>query len=176
MLKRSSLAVLFCISIGIQAAQQRKIGSREGLLASFSYAYIYNLNDQTINPGNAILFDSNGPMSLSITHTTGTSDIVINNDGVYLINFLTQGLFASSFVLFVNNVAVPGGSYESIPDVADKLGKEYGQLIINAKAGDVITLRNYSPANGQGPAYLKAAGKLGKPLSVNASIVILQIG
>jgi len=173
-MKKKIFLLWYLFPMLLNCGQEKKVENKEDASLISSYGYIYNVSDATIKPGDAIPFDSQGLMS-GVSHMSDSTDIIVNNAGIYLVNFLTQGTYAMSFVLFVNGIPVPGGSYESAPDLVDKMGKEYGQVLINLRAGDVISLRNYSPADGMGPAYLRAAGKPGKPLSVNASIVIVQI-
>lgn len=174
--KMSKIMIVLCCAVtSLSAGQKERLENGERATGALGYAYVYNLADRTVNQGDSVIFDSTGVMSSNITHSNGSADIILSDAGIYIINFFTQGVYASAFVLFVNDVAVPGGSYESITDINDKSAKEYGQIIINAKAGDKINLKNYSPTGAHGIAYLKAAGKPGYPLSVNASLIIQQI-
>lgn len=99
------------------------------------YAYVYNTTAQTVTAGDAFTFSDNGPLSGSITHTAGTENIVINRTGMYLVTFYVDtGVTDGEATLYKNSQPVQGGVYPA----------QYGQVIISAQTGDVITLVNTS--------------------------------
>lgn len=99
------------------------------------YAYIYNTTAQTVDNLDAFTFSANGPLSGGITHIAGTENVVINKTGVYLVTFYVYtGGNDVDIELYKNSQPVEGGIYH-VP---------YGQVIVSAQMGDVITLVNTS--------------------------------
>ncbi len=99
------------------------------------YGYIYNTVAQNVADGSAFTFSANGTLSGGITHTAGTENIVIGKTGVYLITFFVFNDGTDiDLSLYKNSQPVQGGEYHV----------QYGQVIIPAQTGDVITLVNTS--------------------------------
>ena len=121
------------------------------------YAYIYNTTAQTVAENAAFTFSANGPLSGSITHTAGTENIVINKTGVYLITFYAVTETADVEIAhYKNSLPVQGGNYSS----------QYGQVILSAQTGDIITVVN------TGGAPIDLISDAG---AVNASITIVRL-
>ncbi|MGE7766476.1 hypothetical protein [Peribacillus sp. NPDC096540] len=102
-----------------------------------------------------------------VTHVPGDAEIVINQDGTYLITyevFPQNG--TSAFALFNGVTQIPGSNYGS------RSGNETygGQIITVLAAGDIITLRNID-----GTTHLNNTVSGSGPLVVSASIVIQQL-
>jgi len=131
------------------------------------YGYIYNTGNQTVAVNDSIAFSNNGAL-LGISHDTNTAPIIIETPGVYAVWYTVTGAEANQFTLYQNNNPVPGSTYGT-----STTNNGYtGMVIINAAAGDQITLRNHTSA---GPVTLdNAAG--GTETGVSASIMILRIG
>jgi len=155
---------------------------------SSEYAYIYNIGTQTMKLNESVLFDHNGAISSGITHSIGTSDIILIHEGIYLITFYAYGgTHHSSFGLFLNDRLVDGGLYGvSGVDVVHR-----GQVIIEVEKKSVVTVRFYFPeADPKSPCY-SIQGSLQNSISrssskdleskgcyeyrVNASITIVKI-
>lgn len=173
-MKKYTIITIFLLSFtSLSLLAFAKRDSRESKIFEVAnqHAYIYNTTDATITPGSVIHFDSNGVISSNISHTPGDSKITINQAGTYIVNFIVQGSPADSFALFQNDTYVGGSSYEPTLNINEKVDKEFSQVIIQVNAGDVLTVKHYSPVRGQGNAFLKAAGKP----SVNASVLIVQL-
>ncbi|AGC68550.1 hypothetical protein Cst_c15640 [Thermoclostridium stercorarium subsp. stercorarium DSM 8532] len=131
------------------------------------YGYVYNNGDQTIPVEGSIPFSHNGALR-GITHTVNTDTITVESAGVYAVWYSVTGLEANQFTLFQNDDPVPGSTYGT----REGNSSYTGFVIINAAAGDVLTLRNHTSA---GPVSLdNAAG--GTQTGVSASIMLFKIG
>jgi hypothetical protein len=131
------------------------------------YSYVYNLAAQVVAVGGSVLFDSNGPLSLGITHTAGTAAVVLASAGIYRFTFTVSGTAANQFTLFVNGIADTSTTYGTgvgnTPNV--------GQAIITVPAAAAITLRNFTSAG----AITLPTTLGGTEPNVNASLIIEQL-
>lgn len=106
---------------------------------------MYNLAtlaDATIIGGADIPFSNNGPLVGGITHTAGTTTIVVPTAGNYEIIYgasITAGIGAS-IAIAVNGTVEPSTNITAL--VAT--GEISGNTILTLAAGDTITLRNNS--------------------------------
>jgi hypothetical protein len=131
------------------------------------YAYIYNVSGQFITLGNAVTFDSNGPISSGITHNPGSSFIFINVSGNYKIEFSGTATQTSQFSVYRNGVSVPGSRYGT-PTAGTQ---NHGAVIVAIIAGDVIQLNNTGSSG-----HLNLTANTGGTLSaVNASVLITKL-
>ncbi|WP_318616258.1 BclA C-terminal domain-containing protein [Sporosarcina sp. YIM B06819] len=128
------------------------------------YGYIYNLTPQTVAIEADVLFDSNGVITPGITHTLGSSQIIVSVPGDYEVTFSVSGTEPNQFALFLNGSVVPGTIYGSGAGTQ----QNNGQAIFTIPAGGVLTLRNHSSAAAVGLASVIG----GTQANVNASIVI----
>lgn len=130
------------------------------------YAYIYNTLNQPVAAGDPIAFSHNGALS-EITHEVGSPDITIESAGIYAVWYTVTGAEANQFTLFRNDNPVPGSTYGT-----DTTNTGYsGMVIINAAAGDKLTLKNFTST---GTVNLNnSAG--GTETGVSASVMILKI-
>lgn len=102
------------------------------------YGQVYNTGAQTINNGNTITFDSNGPL-LNISHVAGSDTITINATGTYMVTWVVSAQGdGGAYTLLQNGVAVPTLSFVTDPGN----GESVGNGIVNASSGDTIQLRN----------------------------------
>jgi BclA C-terminal domain/Collagen triple helix repeat (20 copies) len=131
------------------------------------YAYVYNLTGQAIPIEADIPLDSNGVMTSGITHALGSSGVHLVNAGVYKVTFSVSGTEPSQFALFLNGGLVSGSIYGSGAGTQQNTGF----AIVNAGAGDVLTIRNHSSAAAEGLA--SSIG--GTQANSNASIVIEKL-
>ena len=131
------------------------------------YAYIYNVDPQFVAIEADIAFSTNGNMSGSLTHTAGTSTVTFGSTGAYSIWFSVSAVEPCQFALFLNGSTVTGSIYGS--GAGTQINS--GMVIINATAGDVLTLRNHSSASAVTLQTL--AG--GTQTNANASIMIHKI-
>jgi|GEM_PF-404911 len=131
------------------------------------YGYIYNTNNQTVPVDAAVAFSNNGALH-GISHDANTDTITIETAGIYAVWYTVTGLEPNQFTLYQNGNPVPGSIYG-----AREANSSYtGIVIVNASAGDQITLRNHTSA---GPVQLdNAAG--GTQTGVSASIMLIRIG
>lgn len=132
-----------------------------------SYAYIYNTGNQSVPAEGSIPFSTNGAL-LRIAHNAGAGPITVEGEGTYAVWFTVNGQSANQFALFQNDIVVPGSIYGT----GLSSGGNTGMVIINAAAGDLLTLRNHTSS---GPVVLNnSAG--GTQTNVSASITLLRIG
>jgi hypothetical protein len=129
------------------------------------YAYIYNTGAQSVILGGSVTFDTNGPITASISHTAGTASTVLASAGTYRFTFIVEGTAANQFTIYVNGVAetssVYGTGVGSTPNI--------GQAIITVPAAAVITLRNTTLG------AITLASFPGSFSNVNASMIIEQL-
>lgn len=121
------------------------IGCGESLDSAFAepaFAYIYNTSAQVVSLESDVTFSNNGVITNNITHTLGTSSIVLGSAGYYEISFLIAAVELNQFTLFKNGVSVVGSTYGS----GDTNQPNPAAVIIRAAAGDVITVRNHTSA------------------------------
>mgnify|MGYP001188900832 FL=1 len=131
------------------------------------FGYIYNTGNQTIPVNGTVPFTNNGALN-GISHEIDTGTITIETAGIYAIWYSVTSLEPGQFTLFKNDNPVPGSTYGSRTDNNGFAGF----AVINAAAGDSITLRNHESA---GDVTLdNAAG--GNQAGVSASIMIFRIG
>lgn len=84
-------------------------GPRGPLLATF--ISLFALDQQTIAPGDPILFDAVSAQHGGVTWPgTNNGEIIISKAGTYQISFGTQPLFNARISLRLNNVNIPGGT------------------------------------------------------------------
>jgi len=128
------------------------------------FGYIYNLTPRTVAIEADVIFDSNGIITPGITHSPGTTQIVVTTPGIYEVTFSVSGTQSSQFALFLNGALVAGTIYGSGAGTQ----QNNGQALISIAAGDVLTLRNHSSAAAVGLASTVG----GTQANANASIVI----
>jgi len=131
------------------------------------YGYIYSINSQTVPPDGSVAFSNNGAL-LGIFHEAGTGPIVIESDGVYAVWYTVTAFESNQFTVFQNESVVPGSRYGT----RTAQNSYSGMVIINAAAGDQISIRNYGSI---GPVTLDSTAG-GAFTGVSASIMILKIG
>ena len=131
------------------------------------YAYIYNVAAETVAIEADITFSTNGVIVGSITHTPGTSSIVLGSVGNYAIWFVVSGVEPNQFTIFQNGAPIVGSTYGSGAGTQ----QNPGMVIITAAAGDVLTLRNHSSAAAVTLQTLSG----GTQTNVNASILIQKL-
>lgn len=132
------------------------------------YAYVYNVSAlASVGIGDAVTFDSTGPITSNFTHSPGSSDITIGTAGTYAVNFSVSGTQPNQFALFVNGAPAADTIYGSGAGTQ----QNNGQSILTFSAGDVLTLVNYSSS-----AAVGLASEIGgTEANVNASIVIIKL-
>lgn len=133
-----------------------------------AYAYIYNTGTQVVPVEADVTFDNNGVIAGGISHTPGTSAIVLGITGNYEISFTLSSVEPNQFTLYQNGTPVNGTTFGSGAGTQQNAGT----AIITAAAGDVITLSNHSSA--AAVTLQTLAG--GTQLNVNASIKINYLG
>jgi hypothetical protein len=143
-------------------AGRRGPAGTPGADAAASYAYTYNTSPQTIADASAMTFDSNGAMSSDFAHATGSAAITVTTTGTYRIDFSVLSGTGNNFGVDVNNVLVPGSSYQG-----PAAGQNNGSVIVPLHAGDVLTLVN----NTGGPVGLMSGGG-----TTNASMTVTSVG
>lgn len=131
------------------------------------FAYIFNIFPAVVPLEADIVFDSNGIMSGSISHILNSATITLGTAGIYSVWFNVSGVEPNQFALFLNGAPVNGSIYGS--GAGTQINS--GMIIINAAAGDMLTLRNHSSAAAVTLQFL--AG--GTQLNANASIMIHKL-
>ncbi len=128
---------------------------------------MFNTAAQTVPIEADIVFNSNGPM-LGLTHTPGTTQLVVSTSGTYRVEFSVSGVEPAEFALMNNGVLVNGTVYGSGAGTQ----QDAGSAIVNLGAGDVLTVRNHSSS--AAVTLQTLAG--GTQTNVNASMLVQQIG
>lgn len=140
-------------------------GAAGGLTGSF--AYIYNLDAQTVAIEDDVEFSTNGSLTPDITHAPGSNAVNFSIPGIYSVTYSVSGVEPNQFALFLNGAEVPGTVYGSGAGTQQNTG----QAVFAISAGDVLTLRNHSSA--AAVTLQTLAG--GTQINVNASLVIQQV-
>jgi hypothetical protein len=131
------------------------------------YASVSNEAAQSVASGSNILFATNGVATSGITHVAASAEVHLTNAGVYRILFSASTLETNQISLMLNGVAVTGGTFGS----GGSQPQTMGQTIINAAAGDILTLKNDTTGALTFPATIG-----GPATTENASIVIEKLG
>ena len=105
------------------------------------YGYICDLSGQVVLGGDDFIFSNNGPLS-GITHTAGTSSVVIPSTGTYKIEFTVSHTAGNGAIIaiVVNGAVEPSTNYP----INTAAGEVTGTAMLTLSAGDTITLRNNS--------------------------------
>lgn len=131
------------------------------------YGYVYKTDTQDVPVNEPVIFTNNGAM-LGITHEANTAPVIIESPGIYAVWYTITGTDPGQFTLYRNETPVPGSTYGS----RNTENNTTGMVIINAAAGDQITLRNHTSTDAV--TLDNAAG--GTETGVSASILLLKIG
>ncbi len=133
-----------------------------------AYAYIYNTGKNMLESEGTIPFSSNGIVN-GITHNAGTGPVIITTPGTYAVWFSVSSLLSNQFALYQNNVPVPGSVYGT--------GAPYGagntgMVIVNAAAGDSLTVESHTSTPGTEPVNEAREYQT----NINSSILVMKIG
>lgn len=139
-----------------------------GAAAVPEYAYIYNTDFEVVPVESDLSFSSNGDMTAAFSHSPGTVAIIINTSGEYAVWFSVTGIEPNQFALYENGFVVPGSVYGSGAGTQ----QNSGMIILSARAGDALTLRNHSSL--AAVTLQPFAG--GTDINSNASVLIEKLG
>ena len=117
-------------------------------VATFTFA---PPNDTSVNPNAPVIFNFQylNPSSGGIGYSLSTGDITLPTSGDYLVTFgiAGGGMAPSMYVGLARNgstILTPNSSIVILP--VDPFAMQVMSIIINASAGDLLTLRNLSSA------------------------------
>jgi hypothetical protein len=102
----------------------------------------HSVGAQTVNQGNSFLFESANNVH-KLTFVPNTTDIIIQEDGIYKTFFMVCSNAAAQIAFFVNGVALP----ETINGTNRGAGQLTIRQLLSLKKGDVLTVRNYTSGN-----------------------------
>jgi hypothetical protein len=139
-----------------------------GPAAVAQYANIYNEDFQVVLPEEDIFFTTNGVMTSGFTHFAVSPGLTVAAAGDYAVWFSVSTQEPSQFALFDDGIVVDGGTFGSGAGTQ----QDSGMVIVSARAGDILTLRNHS--SNTAVTLQWSAG--GTALTSNASIIIEKIG
>ncbi len=133
--------------------------------ATKHYVHLFNITPRTVQPSEDIPFDSNGAISCGFIHNYGSSVIIAKINGTYKLTFNVSSDLSNQVAVMVNNYQRYGSIYGN-----DSGYQNVGQIIVDLREGDVISLRNI----GMNPIILSAqnADIYGV---VNASLILEEI-
>lgn len=131
------------------------------------YAYIYNVEAQTVALEGNVVFSNNGVIVGSIFHTPGTSNVQFGTSGQYAIWFYVAGVQPNQFTLFINGNPIAGSVYGSGAANQPNLG----MLIVTLNVSDILTVRNHTSVAAVTLQTLTG----GTQINTNASILIQKI-
>jgi hypothetical protein len=141
---------------------------QNGANATSDYAYIYNVFPESVAIEDDITFSDIGLSTSAISHVPGSASINVNAAGVYAVWFSVTADQPNQFALMDNGVSVDGGTYGSGAGTQ----QNSGMVIVNALAGDTLTLRNHSSVSAVNLAF--ASGGINP--AENASVLIEKLG
>jgi hypothetical protein len=139
----------------------------EGSNGLSQYAYLYNLEAQSVALEGDVTFDSDGVKTAGITHDPGSAGIAIIEAGIYEVGFSVSGTEPSQMAIFLDGVLVPGTIYGSGAGTQ----QSSGQAIFAVPAGGILTIRNHTST----AAVTLATPIGGTQSSSNASVVIEKL-
>jgi hypothetical protein len=131
------------------------------------YAYIYNVDAETVPVEAAVPFSSNGEMTPGFIHAGGAAEITIVEAGTYKVSFSVLGTEPNQMAVFVDGVVVPGSIYGSGAGTQ----QNNGQAVVVVGAGALLTVRNHSSAAAVGLASVIG----GTEANTNASVSIERL-
>lgn len=110
----------------------------DNLCKEKQFAYIYGTASYSVQPGQDIPLDQNGPVTDKIIHNYGSSVIIIKQTGIYKLTYvLVSESSNNQIAVAVNNRIL----YDSLYG-AEQSAQNYGQLVLYLREGDVLSLRN----------------------------------
>lgn len=133
-----------------------------------NYISVYNTTSQVVAVEGDIGFSATGASSGGLTHTPGTTNVVVGTAATYLISFTVSAVEPNQFTVFINGAPVAGSTFGS----GTGTQQNHGEVVVALAAGDVITLRNHTSASAV--TLQTVAG--GTETNVNASLFIRAIG
>lgn len=134
----------------------------QGPAGGGEYAFTFSTTSVVVSAASSVPFITNGPISSNISHTAGTSTIVVNIAGTYKIEYQAFPNAAAIFAVTSNGITLPGSRVAS-----SAAGWLNGMVIANLNAGDIVQLRN----DGATMAFLLPAD----PGAISASILITKL-
>ncbi|HBR34485.1 MAG TPA: collagen-like protein, partial [Firmicutes bacterium] len=106
-----------------------------------TFAYIYNIGEiEEIPLEAAVPFSTNGLIVGGIAHTPGSTDIIINETGVYEITFTVQADRVNQFAIFLGGSLVPGTIYS----VGAANIQNTGKVLVPITAPTTVSIRNHT--------------------------------
>lgn len=114
-------------------------GLISGISALGAYGYFYDINDQNVPSGDALVFSANGPLK-GLTFTPPSSSITLDQSGTYAAFYEIAGNGSQLFNLALDGTPIPGSTYML-------QGESNGAVLFSASAGQVVTLRNANVIN-----------------------------
>jgi Collagen triple helix repeat (20 copies) len=133
-----------------------------GVNAVSGIAYYYNVSPQTVGAEGDVVFDTNGFATTNgLTHAENTSPVTVFTNGIYKVSFSVSSAEVSVLGVYVNNVAVPGSTYQS-----NAINQQNtGQVVTAVSAESAITIKSTS-----------AITLPGLSSAANASITVERVG
>ena len=102
----------------------------------------FNYDNQVVTPENPFIFTNHSNVN-NLTFVNNTSNIIINEDGIYKIFFLVSTTTSAQVAFFVNDIP--------LPETVNGTNKGAGQLtirkLVSLKKGDVFSVRNHTSGN-----------------------------
>ncbi|PGB03737.1 collagen-like triple helix repeat-containing protein [Bacillus toyonensis] len=129
-----------------------------------NYLYVFDTTNQSIIVGGNVTFNTNGPIiGTSLTHVTGTGNIIINTVGTYVAEFQLEASRENQFSFALNGTPIPGGRF----------GTGSPHSINQGTVASTLTLINNTSSAGTITLSNSDGGSL---TTVSASISIFQVG
>jgi hypothetical protein len=131
------------------------------------YGSVYSTDTQIVQVNDSILYDYNQNL-LNMTHTLGTGDLTVSKDGMYFFAILLESTQSCQFTIFLN------GSPVASTTTGINKGASVLQLrqLIELKAGDVVSVRNYTSASGAVTIQQNPGGSL---IGVDTEFILLRL-
>ena len=106
-----------------------------------TFAYIYNIGEvEEIPVEGAVPFSNNGLIVGGIVHPPGSTEIIIEETGVYEITFMVQADRVNQFAIFLDDSLVPGTIYS----VGAANIQNTGRVIVEIEAPAILDIRNFT--------------------------------
>ena len=102
----------------------------------------YNYDVQVISPENPFIFTNNNNVN-NLTFVNNSSNITINEDGIYKIFFLVSTTSSAQVCFFVNDIPL----LETVNGTNKGAGQLTIRKLLSLKKGDVLSVRNHTSGN-----------------------------
>jgi len=138
------------------------------LKGASAYGSFFRVTSQTLNVNDAVIFEKSYNVH-NLKFTEGTSNIVVKQEGVYLLQFSVETNKADQITFFINGVPLA----TSTTGINKGAGQTYLRDLVDLKSGDVLTVENYISAIG---TIITSQDAGGLQKDIQANFLVQRLG